>query len=219
MQLQKSEIGFSATIGLLQLIKMDRKVSRKLAALTFQSLDGVMQSPSMPEEDPSNNFTHGGWAAPCWEDVMQQVMQEAMAEPYDLLLGCNTYASFAGHFSQAEPDNPVAKKLNQAIKYVVSDNLPELPWQNSLLIQGDIASEILKLKSTEGPLIQIHGSWQLIQSLLKFGLIDEFRIWTFPVVIGEGKRLFDIGTRPLNLKLLKTQSGPSGAVMQIYSVS
>lgn len=177
-----------------------------------------MQGPSMPEEDPSNNFTQGGWAVPCWEDVMQQVMQEAMAEPYDLLLGRNTYDSFAGHFSQAGADNPVANKLNQAIKYVVSESLSELRWQNSRLIKGELGSEISKLKSMEGPLLQIHGSWRLVQSLLAFGLIDEFRIWTFPIVIGRGKRLFEADTPQLNLSLLKTQPGPSGAIMQIYSV-
>ena len=189
---------------------------RKLAILTFQTLDGVMQAPSIPEEDFSGDFTQGGWANDCWGEVMEQVGKEAMAEPYDLLLGRKTYEIFASGFADAPNDNPVAKKLNTAKKYVVTSTLEKLQWQNSELVTGNIAEEILKLKEQDGPLLQVHGSWQLIQTLLSNGLIDEFRLWTFPVVVGAGKRLFSEGVVPSKLKLIKFEPCPSGAFMNFY---
>lgn len=189
---------------------------RKLAILTFQTLDGVMQAPSVPEEDISGGFTQGGWANDCWDEVMEQVGKEAMAEPYDLLLGRNTYEIFASSFADSPSDNPVAEKLNNAKKYVVTSTLKILQWQNSEQVTGDIAAEILKLKEQDGPLLQVHGSWQLIQTLLSNGLIDELRLWTFPVVVGAGKRLFAEGAVPSKLKLTKFESCPSGAFMNFY---
>lgn len=191
---------------------------RKLAILVFQTLDGVMQAPSVPEEDFSAEFNQGGWANDCWEDVMQQVGREAMAETYDLLLGRNTYNIFAASFSNAEPGNPAAGKLNKAKKYVVTSDDADLVWQNSVKVNGqaDIAEEIRKLKQSDGPLLQIHGSWQLIQLLLANDLIDEFRLWTFPVVVGAGKRLFAEGTVPTKFKLTKFEACPSGAFMHFY---
>jgi len=189
---------------------------RKLAILTFQTLDGVMQSPTGPDEDPSNGFEGGGWAVDCWDEVMEQVAQEAMAEPYDLLLGRKTYETFAKSFSGAPIDSPVAKKLNNATKYVVTSTLDNLDWKNSIPVSGDIATEITRLKNLEGPHLQVHGSWQLIQLLLKHDLIDEFRLWTFPVLAGSGKRLFASGTVPVGLKLVKFDACPSGAFMNFY---
>lgn len=189
---------------------------RKLAILTFQTLDGVMQAPGLPEEDLSGGFTQGGWAKECWEEVMEQVGREAMAEPYDLLLGRNTYDIFAPYFSSAEPGNPTAQKLNKAKKYVVTSRPDKLTWKNSVKISADIAVEISALKEEAGPLLQVHGSWQLIQSLLSIGLIDELRLWTFPVVVGSGKRLFSDGAVPEKYKLTKFESCPSGAFMHFY---
>ncbi len=189
---------------------------RKLAILIFQTLDGVMQAPSAPEEDFSGDFTQGGWANECWAEVMEQVGREAMAEPYDLLLGKATYESFASYFSNAGSDNPTAEKLNNAKKYVVTSSLKELQWKNSQKISGDIPAEISRLKEQDGPLLQIHGSWQLIQTLLTNELIDEFRLWTFPVVVGSGKRLFADGTIPIKMKLTKFETGPSGAFMNFW---
>ena len=189
---------------------------RKLAILTFQTLDGVMQAPSVPEEDLSGGFTQGGWAQEYWEEVMEQVGREAMAEPYDLLLGRKTYDIFAPHFTSAEPGDPVTKKLNEAKKYVVTSRPDELTWQNSEKISGDIAVEISALKEEAGPLLQVHGSWQLIQSLLLNGLIDELRLWTFPVVVGSGKRLFSDGAVPKKYILTKFESCPSGVFMHFY---
>jgi dihydrofolate reductase len=189
---------------------------RKLAILTFQTLDGVMQSPTSPEEDPSGGFRHGGWAVECWDDVMKQVLHEAMSEPYDLLLGRKTYEMFAPIWSKAPANDPVAVKLNSATKYVVTSTLKTLEWNNSIAITGDIATEVAHLKKQDGVLLQVHGSWQLIQTLLAYDLIDEYRIWTFPIITGCGKRLFEAGAAPKNLKLVKSGTCPTGATMNIY---
>ena len=189
---------------------------RKLAVLTFLTLDGVMQAPGHADEDPSGGFKHGGWSVDFWDEVMAQVFEEAMADPYDLLLGRKTYESFAGHWPNVE-NVPHADKLNNATKFVVTSTLSKLEWQNSLPITGDIASEISRLKDQDGPLLQIHGSWQLIQTLLSHGLIDEFRLWTFPLLVGPGKRLFGQDTRPVDLTLVKTKTTPNGVIMSFYS--
>ncbi len=182
---------------------------RNLAILIFQTLDGVMQAPG--------GYSEPGWANDCWTDVMEQVGRKAMAENYDVLLGRNTYNIFASSFSDVAPGDPVADKLNQAKKYVVTSDTNDLSWKNSVKINSqDVAGEILKLKQEDGPLLQVHGSWQLIQPLLSNQLIDEFRIWTFPVVVGEGKRLFADGAVPTNLKLIKIESCPSGAFMNFW---
>jgi dihydrofolate reductase len=191
-------------------------IMRKLAILTFQTLDGVMQAPGSREEDLSGGFTQGGWAKECWDDVMEQVAREAMAAAYDLLLGRITYQIFASGFANSAGDNAIAKKLNAAKKYVVTSTLEQLKWQNSEQITGDIAAEISRLKEQDGPLLQVHGSWHLIQALLSNELIDEFRLWTFPVVVGAGKRLFAEGAVPSSLKLTKIGSCPCGAIMNIW---
>ena len=163
---------------------------RELAILTFVTLDGVMQAPGQPQEDYSGDFRHGGWATPFWDEVMQQVNEEAMAAPYDLLLGRKTYEIFATYFSKVSDDDTEAGILNKATKYVATKTLKDLKWKNSIPIAGNIAEEVAQLKEQNGPLLQVHGSWQLIQVLLASDLIDEFRLWTFPVVVGSGKRLF-----------------------------
>lgn len=188
---------------------------RKLAILTFLSLDGVMQAPAQAEEDLSGNFQHGGWAMPWWEEVMEQVQQEAMADPYDFLMGRKTYDLFAPHWSAME-EGDHAKTLNSARKYVATKTDKSLEWNNSTPITGDIATEVAKLKEMKGPLIQVHGSWQLIQTLLAHDLIDEFRLWTFPLTLGSGKRLFADSVGPTGLSLIKTAATPGGVIMGIY---
>ena len=190
---------------------------RDLAVLIFLTLDGVMQAPVLPDEDLSGGFEHGGWCLNYWDEVMAQVMEEAMAAPYDLLLGRKTYESFAAaHGPKTDGDNPVAEKLNNATKFVATSTLSKLEWQNAVRITGDIAAEVSRLKDQDGPLLQVHGSWQLIQTLLSHELIDEFRLWTFPVMVGPGKRLFGQGTVPADLTLVKTKSTSNGVVMGIY---
>lgn len=188
---------------------------RDLAILTFVTLDGVMQAPSMPDEDRSRSFDLGGWAAPFWEGVMEQVQLEAMSMPYDMLFGRKTYDLFAGHWPDAD-DDPIADMMTAARKYVVTSSTSGLTWNNSQAVSGDLTREIAKLKREDGPLLQVHGSWQLIQFLLAEDLIDEFRIWTFPVVLGSGKRLFEGGARPLKLKLQKSEALADGTVMSLF---
>ncbi|MEM8701207.1 MAG: dihydrofolate reductase family protein [Pseudomonadota bacterium] len=188
---------------------------RDIAALTFVTLDGVMQAPSMPDEDRSGSFDRGGWAAPYWEGVMEQVQTEAMAEPYDMLFGAKTFDLFAGHWPDVE-DNPVGGMMNAARKYVVTSSQQPLAWTNAQPVSGDLAKAISALKSSEGPLLQVHGSWQLLQFLISHDLVDEFRLWTFPVVAGSGKRLFEPGSVRQDLKLTKTAACSNGAIMSIY---
>lgn len=189
--------------------------ARKLAILTFLTLDGVMQAPAQPQEDRSGGFQKGGWATPFWGEVMEQVKAEAMAEPYDLLLGRRTYEIFAPNFSTAD-DTLEARRLNAATKYVATSTKRQLDWQPSIALGGDIVAEVSRLKQESGPLLQVHGSWQLIQTLLAHDLVDEFRLWTFPVIVGRGKRLFGDGSRPAGLTLLKTGSTGAGVVMTVY---
>jgi len=183
---------------------------RELAILTFVSADGVMQAPKMQEEDPSGGFTQGGWAIPCWDNVMESVGQNAMSEPYDVLLGRNTYDTFASHHSAS--DSP----LNRLNKYVVTSRPIPTPWQPTIEVRQDVPSAIAKLKAEDGPLLQVHGSHGLVQLLLQHGLVDEYRIWTFPVVLGSGKRLFGDGAAPANIELQRSEALTSGAVMSIY---
>ncbi|USG62752.1 dihydrofolate reductase family protein [Sneathiella marina] len=188
---------------------------RSLALLTFITLDGVMQAPAQAEEDRSGGFELGGWAMPYWPDVMAQVQEEAMSAPYDLLLGRNTYESFAAH-NQGTDDTPVAVMLNKATKYVATTTQEDLSWQNSHILQGDVASAVADLKRQDGPLLQVHGSWQLIQTLLAQDLVDEFRLWTFPVLAGPGKRLFGPKMPPGDIELVKSGATSSGVVMTLY---
>ncbi|MCY3733086.1 MAG: dihydrofolate reductase family protein [Chloroflexi bacterium] len=190
---------------------------RELAILSFVTLDGVMQSPTSPEEDPSGGFAGGGWGAPYWEEVMPQVYGEAMSAPYDLLFGRRTYDVFASHWPNVGGDDPVAARLNGGHKYVVtrSERHP-LPWAESTRLTGDVVAGIKSLKSGDGPLIQVHGSAELIQTLLAHDLIDEFRLWVFPVVVGGGKRLFADGVVPGSLELARTGSTGNGVVMSFY---
>jgi dihydrofolate reductase len=189
---------------------------RKLAVSTFLTLDGVMQSPGAPEEDPSGGFTHGGWSVKYWDDLMGQVMGRAMSEPFDLLLGRRTYEIFAAYWPHAT-DVPGAAELNKARKHVASRTLKRVEWNNSTLIRGDVPTYVADLKKQDGPEIQVHGSGGLIQTLLKHDLIDEFRLWIFPLVLGDGKRLFADGATPAGLKLVDTKTSSTGVMMGTYA--
>ena len=188
---------------------------RQLAILTFVTLDGVMQSPTMPEEDPSEGFEHGGWAAPYWDGVIQQVERHAMSEPYDMVFGRKTYDIFAGHWPNA-PKSALSDRINGARKYVVTSQPDSLRWENSHPINHDVVGEISSLKAQDGPLLQVHGSARLIRTLFAHNLIDEFRLWIFPVVVGSGKRLFENGSPPCQLKLTRIEHCGNGATMQFY---
>jgi len=188
---------------------------RKLVVLTFVTLDGVMQAPGGPEEDTSGGFKYGGWTVGYWDDFLGNVMDAQMGKPFDLLLGRKTYEIFAGYWPNAK-NEPLADRLNAARKYVVSTSLSKLEWNNSILITGEAADEIRKLKDQDGPEIQVQGSSNLIQTLLKNDLVDEFRLKIFPVVIGRGKRLLGEGTVPAGYRLLESKVSPTGVVVATY---
>ena len=188
---------------------------RKLVTNTFLTLDGVMQAPGGPEEDPTGGFTHGGWSANYWDDLMGQAMGEAMGRPFDLLLGRKTYEIFAAHWPHAT-DEPGADVLNNARKYVASRTLDAVEWQNSILLEGDAAEAVARLKDEDGPELQVHGSGKLIQTLLEHDLVDEYRLWIFPVVLGAGKRLFADGAIPSGLELVDSKTSTTGVLIATY---
>ncbi|MGH8897555.1 MAG: dihydrofolate reductase family protein [Egibacteraceae bacterium] len=188
----------------------------KLVVGTFLSLDGVMQAPGGPDEDPSDGFTHGGWSVAYWDDAMGRIIDEWTEQADSLLLGRKTYEIFAAHWPHVTDDDPVSAKLNSVPKYVASTTLDRVEWNNSTLINGDLAREVGKLKDQPGGEIQVHGSCQLIQTLMKHDLVDEYRLWTFPVLLGSGKRLFGDGTMPSGLKLIDTKTSDTGVVIHSY---
>jgi dihydrofolate reductase len=190
---------------------------RKLVVLSFITLDGVMQAPGGPEEDPTGGFKHGGWVSGYFDDFLGDVMVRQMDRPFDLLLGRRTYEIFAAHWPYVKTKgDPIADGINNAKKHVASKTLTTLDWSNSELIKGDVAKEARRLKEQDGPEIQVHGSGSLIQTLLKHDLIDELWLKIFPITLGRGKRLFADGTIPVAFKLLESEISPSGVIVATY---
>lgn len=190
---------------------------RKLIVSSFLTLDGVMQAPGGPEEDDSDGFAHGGWSVNYWDEQMGQVMEEAMSQPFALVLGRKTYDIFAAFWPNApESEYDGAKPLNDATKYVASRTRPTLGWRKSVLLEPDAAEGVAALKKQDGPELQVHGSANLIQTLLRRDLVDEYRLWIFPVVLGSGKRLFADGTVPAGLRLVDSIVSTTGVVIATY---
>jgi len=187
---------------------------RTLVLNTFVTLDGVMQAPGGPEEDTTGGFTLGGWSVNYWDDEMGRIMDRFMGKPFDLLLGRKTYEIFAAHWPFADDDS-AAGPLNAAHKYVASRTLDHADWGPSTLIR-DIPREVRELKAGNGPEIQVHGSSDLIQTLLEHELIDRLQVWTFPAVVGGGKRLFGDGTLPRNLRMTDSSVSTTGVVYAAY---
>jgi dihydrofolate reductase len=185
---------------------------RILAVNTFMTLDGVMQAPGGPDEDPTGGFTHGGWGVNYFDDEMMEQMSES--GPYELLLGRGTYEIFAAHWPYDE--GPIADQLNSTRKHVASRTLERVEWNNSVLITGDVAEYVAELKRQDGPEIQVHGSPGLIQTLLAHDLIDEYRMWIFPLVLGGGKRFFGDGTIPAGLELRDSKVSKTGVTINTY---
>ena len=188
---------------------------RRLVVNTFMTLDGVMQAPGGPGEDDSDGFAFGGWSVNYWDDKMGEVMGETMGVPFDLVLGRKTYDIFAAYWPYAS-EEAGSKPLNDATKYVASRSHPKLDWAKSVLIEGDAAEGIAALKKSDGPELQVHGSGNLIQTLLRHNLVDNYNLWVFPLVIGSGKRLFADGTIPAGLKLVDSEISTTGVVMGRY---
>jgi dihydrofolate reductase len=188
---------------------------RRLMVTTFLTLDGVMQAPGGPGEDDSGGFTFGGWSVNYWDERMREFMTQTMRVPFDLLLGRRTYDIFVTYWPDA-PEEAGSKPLNDATKFVASRGRPTLDWKESVLIEGDAADGVAALKRTDGPELQVHGSGNLIQTLMANGLIDEYRLWVFPVVLGSGKRLFADGAIPSGLRLVDSTVSTTGVVIGTY---
>jgi dihydrofolate reductase len=187
---------------------------RKIIVLTFVSLDGVMQAPGGPGEDDSGDFKYGGWTVPFFDDALGKVMGEQMGHPFDLLLGRKTFEIFAAYWPQHEDEGA---GINNATKYVVSNTLSSHAWKKSVFLRDDVVKEINKLKQQDGPELQVHGSGNLIQTLLAHDLVDEFWLKIFPVTLGVGKRLFDKGTIPASYTLAESRSLPSGVIIANFT--
>ncbi len=188
---------------------------RKLIVLSFITLDGVMQAPGGPEEDASGGFKFGGWSVPYFDDFLGKTMSAQMDRPFDLLLGRKTYEIFASYWPQVTDET--GRGINEATKYVVSHRPVDTDWKTTVLIDGDAVAKIKQLKAGDGPELQVHGSGNLIQTLLKHDLVDELWLKTFPVVLGTGKRLFADGTMPAGLRVVESSVSPSGVVVASYA--
>jgi dihydrofolate reductase len=190
---------------------------RRIVVLSFVTLDGVMQAPGGPEEDSAGRFKWGGWSVPYWDDFLGNVMGEQMGKPFDLLLGRKTYDIFASHWPKMGNEDTTASKLNSARKYVVSATLKNPSWANTTVLKNNVVQEIKKLKEQNGPELQVHGSANLIQTLLKNNLVDQFQLKIYPVVLGKGKRLFGEGTVPAEFKLVESMTSPKGVIVATYA--
>lgn len=187
---------------------------RKIVILSFISLDGVIQAPGGPEEDTSGGFKYGGWTVPYFDEFSGNTMDEQMSMPFDMLLGRKTYEIFASYWPKQT--GSIADPFNKTTKYVVSGSSPELTWEHSVLIDGDVAAKLQELKSQDGPMLQVHGSGNMIQTLLKHDLVDELWLKIYPVTLGGGKRLFADGTIPAAFDLIEAKTSPSGVIFANY---
>jgi dihydrofolate reductase len=187
---------------------------RQIIAITQITVDGVMQAPGGPEEDTAGGFTHGGWAMRFGDKILLNVLHETVAGEYDMLLGRRTYDNFASFWPKQS--GPIAKGFNKATKYVVTRRLDQLDWKTSRRIGADVVDEIRRLKASDGPELHVWGSSALLQTLIAADLVDEYRLWIAPVVVGEGKRLFEKGVPPRSLSLVATQSTTTGVLLNTY---
>lgn len=199
---------------------------RKLVTMAFVSLDGVMQAPGGPGEDPSGGFEYGGWVAPHFDEALGVAVDEAFSAPFDLLLGRKTYDIFAAHWPRIPTDPAaagydegnaqIARRFNAITKYVATHRPDSLGWQNSQSLGNDVVARLRDLKREDGPTLLTQGSSELIQTLLAHDLVDELRLTIFPVVLGRGKRLFGQGTKPAGFKLEKSSASPNGVIIAQY---
>src|SRR5262245_30214222 len=194
-----------------------RRPVRKLIASTMVSLDGVMQAPGGPDEDPTGGFAFGGWTFAYWDEVMGRSMNGLDGKDRELVLGRRTYEIFEAYWPYQSADNPIAQALNAARKHVASRTLSgKLQWNHSALLRGDVVAAMASLKQEAGLDLQIIGSANLIQTLQAASLIDEYNVWTFPVVLGRGKRLFEAAAKPGALRLVASRVSTTGVVMSTY---
>ena len=190
---------------------------RRIVVATFVSLDGIMQAPGGPQEDPTGGFTLGGWTAPHFDEALGGAMGEIFGRPFDLLLGRKTYDIFAAHWPHVtDPNDPIAGLFNHITKYVASRTEPALSWQNSQWLGADTVATLQRLKGEDGPDLLVQGSSELLQALWRHGLVDELSVLTFPLLLGQGKRMFGDGAVPTGLKLVKSKTYPTGVIVANY---
>jgi len=190
---------------------------RRIIFASFTSLDGIMQAPGGPQEDPTGGFGFGGWTAPHFDPELGGAMGEIFGRPFDLLLGRKTYDIFAAHWPYVtDPNDPIAGTFNRITKYVASRSRPKLTWQNSRLLGDDVIAALKQLKGEDGADLLVQGSSDFLQTLWKSGLVDEFSVLIFPLVLGKGKRLFGDGAMPSGLKLVKSRVFPTGVIVANY---
>ncbi|PSJ47652.1 riboflavin biosynthesis protein RibD [Zobellella endophytica] len=189
---------------------------RRLVASTFVSLDGIMQAPGGPEEDPTGGFALGGWMFNYWDEAMDLSAAGFTGQDRELVLGRKTYEIFEAYWPYQPGEDPVANTLNAAKKHVASRTLTALHWHNSALLRGDVVAAIRALKARPGPSLQVIGSGNLLHTLQAAALIDEYHVWTFPLLLGRGKRLFGEAARPCALRLVRSRMSASGVVMSTY---
>ena len=187
---------------------------RTIRTATFVSLDGVMQAPGGPEEDPAGGFRFGGWVFPFWDEALGRLMDRGMGEDYDLLLGRRTYEIFAAFWPHQ--DDEIGRVFNAVNKYVVASPGTPTPWAHSHRLEGEVVEAVRALKQTEGRDLLIQGSSEVIHTLLAADLIDQLTVLTFPLVLGEGKRLFDAGSGPHVWEPAGTEITPKGVVVSTY---
>jgi dihydrofolate reductase len=189
---------------------------RNVVAAAFVSLDGVMQAPGAPPEDPTGGFTLGGWLVPYMDEALGQYIGEGFSTPFDLLLGRKTYEIFAAHWPFMPDGDPIKEAFNAVTKYVATRSDMPLTWQNSVRLEGDAADAVRRLKQEDGPTLLTQGSSVLLQTLLAHDLVDELRVMTFPLILGPGKRLFGSGAAPAALNLADHRVSTTGVIMSAY---
>ena len=189
---------------------------RKLVVTTFTTLDGVMQAPGGPDEDPDGGFEHGGWSVGYWDERMGELALEIHLAAGAVLFGRKTYEILGGHWPRVGDDDPMAAKLNAVPKHVASRTLHTLEWANSSLLAGDVPDAVRRLKAEDGDPLLVIGSSGLTQTLIEHDLVDTFIVWTFPVVLGEGKRLFGDGAVPAGLELTGIEASTTGVTVATY---
>jgi dihydrofolate reductase len=189
---------------------------REIIVCTFMTLDGVMQAPGAPDEDAESGFRHGGWQKPVDDEEVGAAVAGWYENPEAMLLGRKTYEIFASYWPTADPDNPFTRRMNSMTKYVASRTLTSVEWQNSTLLRGDVVDAVRELKESEGGEILVVGSGDLAQTLMRHGLVDEYRLTIHPVIIGTGKRLFADGTIPTALEPVSVSTTKGGTVVGVY---
>ncbi|WP_405759617.1 dihydrofolate reductase family protein [Streptomyces sp. NBC_01420] len=189
---------------------------RKIIVSTFLTLDGVMQAPGGPDEDPESGFPHGGWQKPTSDEEVGEAISGWYEDTDAMLLGRKTYDIFAGYWPTADPAEPFTERMNGMHKYVASRTLTSVDWQNSTLLTGDTAEAVRRLKETEGRNINVVGSGDLAQTLMRENLVDEYRLTIHPVILGSGKRLFADGTVPTALEPVSVTGTKGGTVLAVY---